>query len=170
MRTQVDLIWIDGRQERWIRFGAIVEATIVSRTRRIVAFDPDAVFALVRWTANAYGTALSRIDIVRTCSAGAAYSTLPHVTPGGELLLHLSGWPKVEQVLQRIDAIEALGLDPAEAAPDYWHHVHNRLSVGMTPRRYTRAQHRAWCLRRPLPPPGADRGSKALRPRPGDAP
>jgi len=36
------------------------------------------------------------------------------VRPGAESLLRISGWPKVEKVLQAIDAIEALGIDPAE--------------------------------------------------------
>ncbi|HET6184608.1 MAG TPA: DUF2840 domain-containing protein [Acetobacteraceae bacterium] len=31
----------------------------------------------------------------------------------------MSGWPKVERVLQAIDAIEALGVDPADVSPDY---------------------------------------------------
>jgi hypothetical protein len=74
------------------------------------------------------------------------------VRPGGELLLKISGWPIVERVLLLIDAIEALGVDPADAAPDYWRHVHNRLTTGDTPRRYSRAQHRAWLLRRRAAP------------------
>ncbi len=70
-----------------------------------------------------------------------------YVTPGGEILLRLSGWPKVERVLQMIDAVEALGIDPADVAPDHWHHVHNRLSVNENPRLYTKARHQAWLHR-----------------------
>ena len=70
--------------------------------------------------------------------------------PGGESLLHLSSWRKVEKVLQAIDAVEALGIDPADAAPDHWRHVHNRLSVGEKPRPYTRSRHQAWLSRRRL--------------------
>jgi uncharacterized protein DUF2840 len=44
----------------------------------------------------------------------------------------------------------ALGIDPAEAAPDYWYHVHNRLSVNEVPRVYTRARHQAWLHRRSI--------------------
>jgi hypothetical protein len=47
-----------------------------------------------------------------------------------------------------IDAVEALGIDPADAASDYWQHVHNRLSVSETPRLYTRTRHHAWLKRR----------------------
>jgi hypothetical protein len=73
---------------------------------------------------------------------------VPWTRPGGESLLRLSGWLKVERVLQLIDAVEALDIDPADAAPDYWHHVHNRLSVNETPRPYTRSRHQAWLHRR----------------------
>jgi hypothetical protein len=60
----------------------------------------------------------------------------------------MDGWPKVERVLQAIDVVEALGIDPADAAPDYWQHVHNRLSVNENPRGYTRTRHQAWLKRR----------------------
>jgi hypothetical protein len=66
--------------------------------------------------------------------------------------LRLSGWPKVEKVLQAIDAVEALGLDPADAAPEHWHHIHNRLSVNEVPRCYTHTRHQAWLHRRRITP------------------
>jgi len=74
---------------------------------------------------------------------------VPFVRPGGESLLRISGWPKVEKVLQAIEAIEALGVYPAVAAPD-WQHIHNRLSVGEQPRPYTQSRHQAWLHRRRL--------------------
>ena len=148
----VELVWIEKQIEHWIRFGRIVRTTILSRSRSTVAFDPDALFAFVRWQANDFGTTESRIDILRAPRADEPYATVPHVTPGGESLLRQSGWPKVERVLQFADAIEALGIDPADAAPDYWCHVHNRLSAGLEPRGYTAAQHRAWLLRQTCPP------------------
>ena len=67
--------------------------------------------------------------------------------PGGESLLRLASWPKVEKVLQAIDAVDALEIDPADAAPEYWQHVHNRLSAGEQPRSYTRSRHLAWLHR-----------------------
>ena len=125
--------------------------------------QPGAVFAFVRWQANDFGTAESRIDILRAPRAGEPYATVPHVTPGGDSLLRLSGWPKVERVLQFADAIEALGIEPADAATDYWRHVHNRLSAGLEPRGYTAAQHRAWLLRQTCSPaPHATSAGSAL--------
>lgn len=158
----VELTWIEKQIEHWIRFGRIVRTTIQSRSRSTVAFDPGAVFAFVRWQANEFGTAESRIDILRAPLIGEPYATVPHVTPGGDSLLRLSGWPKVERVLQFTDAIEALDIDPADAAPDYWRHVHSRLSVNLQPRSYALAQHRAWLLRQTCPPnPETQRAASA---------
>ena len=70
------------------------------------------------------------------------------VRPGGESLLRLTGWPKVQQVLRATDAIDALGIDSADVAQDYWRHVHNRIAAGQTPRDYTVARHAAWIKRR----------------------
>ena len=146
--TRVELTWREKQIEHWIRFGRDVEEMILDRRRRVLSFAPNTVFAFVRWAANDYGTVVSRLDIVRTVSASELYQTLPFVRPGGELLLRVSGWPKVQRVLQVIDAIEALGIDAADVAPDHWRHVHNRLRAGEEPRRYTCYQHRAWMLRR----------------------
>ncbi len=41
---------------------------------------------------------------------------------------------------------------PADVAPDYWRHVHNRLSVNETPRAYTRSRHQVWLRRRKIAP------------------
>lgn len=148
LETEVELTWLEGRIEHWIRFGHDCGETILDRRRRILRFEAKSVFAFVRWASNDFGTIVSRIDIVRAIAPGEAYQTLPFVRPGGEILLRVSGWPKVQRVLQVIDAIEALGIDAADVAPDHWRHVHNRLRAGEEPRRYTCDQHRAWMLRR----------------------
>lgn len=150
--TDVELIWLEKRIEHWIRFGHAARETILDRQRRILSFAPGCVFAFVRWAANDFGTVLSRIDIIRAAASEQRCTTVPHVRPGGDILLHLSGWPKVERALQRIDMVEALGIDPAEVAPDYWQHVHNRLLVDEAPRPYTRLRHQAWLRRRRIAP------------------
>jgi hypothetical protein len=145
--TEVELLWLEMRIENRIRFGRAVEEKILDRRRRLLSFAAGSVFAFVRWMSNDFGTAISRIDILRAVAPGQRCSTVPYVKPGGEILLRLSGWPKVERALQLIDVVEALDIDPADAAPDYWHHVHNRLSVNENPRPYTKARHQAWLHR-----------------------
>lgn len=146
--TTVELSWIEKRIEHRIRFGRPVHETIIDQQRRVVGFAPGSVFAFVRWAANDFGTVVSRIDIVRAVLRSEPYQTLPYIRPGGEILLKIAGWDKVERVLQLIDAVEAIGLDPAEAAPDYWRQTHNRLVAGATPRAYSLEQHRAFLLRK----------------------
>ena len=148
--THVELTWIEKRTEHWIRFGRIAQDRIVDRRRRIVSFRPGAAFAFVRWASNLFGTIESRIDIVQAVASNEAYSTLPFVRPGGAVLLSIHGWPRVERVLQAIDAVEAVGVDPCDAAPDHWCHVHNRLTAGIAPRVYSIDRHRAWLQRRAL--------------------
>jgi len=150
--TEVELTWIEKKIEHWIRFGIIVQEKRLDRHRRIVSFNPGAHFAFVRWASNDFGTIVSRIDIVRAIAPGESYQTLPFVRPGGEILLRINGWPKVNRVLQTSDAIEALDIDPSEITPDCWRHVHNRLSAGYQPKPYSREQHEAWLKRRRMVP------------------
>ena len=145
--THVELTWLEKRIEHWIRFGRDVEETILDRRRRVLSFAPGSIFAFVRWASNDYGTVVSRIDIVRAVAVGEPYQTLPFVRPGGDILLRLNGWPKVERVLRVIDAVESIGIDAADASHDYWRHVHNRLTVGDAPRAYSSTQHTAWLMR-----------------------
>ena len=145
--TEVTLTWDEGRIEQWIRFGRIARERIADRHRRIVAVADGSVFALVRWQANAYGTVVSRIDVLCADGGRAERIAIPSVTPGAQCLLRLSGWSRVEAALRIIDGIEALGIPPERVCPDYWRQVHNRLSLGRTAEPYTRDRHRAWLLR-----------------------
>ena len=117
-----------------------------------MSFAPNAILAVVRWAGNGYGTVSSEIDILRAVAPGERCTTAPFMRPGGEIFLSIKTWPKVERVVQAIDAVEALGIDPADAAPDHWRHVHNRLIVGERPRSYTLTRHRAWLKRRRIMP------------------
>ena len=150
--THVELTWVEKKIEYWIRFGSVAQEKVLDRRRRIVSFRPGTVFAFVRWAANDFGTIISRVDIVRAVAWGQAHQTLPFVRPGGDILLKMEGWPKVERVLQTIDGIEQLGIDPEAVSPDHWRHVHNRMAVGQDPRAYTFDLHRAYLLRRQVQP------------------
>lgn len=150
MMTQVELLWLEGQIERWIRFGRMAGERIVDRRRRIVEFRPGAIFSLVRWRSGEYGTVESRIAILRAAAPSEAFTTYPFVAPGAEILLNLGGWTKVQAVLGAIDLVESLGLRPEDVAPDHWRHVGARIGVGLPPRRYDRTRHRAWLLRRRL--------------------
>lgn len=149
-QTEVDLIWLEGRIEHWIRFGTPCREVRQDRRRRTFSFAPGSVFALVRWEANAFGTARSELDILLAAAPGAAFTTRPGVRPGAQVLLAVSGWTRVQRALAAIDAVEASGIAPHRAAPDHWGHANNRLLAGQDPRPYARERHRAWLRRRAL--------------------
>jgi len=151
VQTEVELIFLPGRVERWIRFGRPSAERIVDRRRRVLSFPVGAVFALMRWEGGPFGTVASRLDIVRAVAPGAPMTLTPFVAPGGELLLRLHGWPRVQRALGAIDSVEALGVSPETAAPAYWRHVGNRILAGLEPRPYDAARHRAWRFRKALP-------------------
>jgi sugar phosphate isomerase/epimerase len=146
--TEVALLFYEGRIEHWLRFGTQERERILDRRRRVIAFAPSEIFAFVRWEANDYGTVLSRLDILGACGAAEVVTTVPGVTPGGEILLRLEGWPRVKRALATIAAIEELGINPAEVAPDWWRHLHNRIVCNLPHRPYSRGQHAAWLRRR----------------------
>jgi hypothetical protein len=145
--TTVELVFYRERTERWLRFGRDVGERLLDRRRRLILFAAESVFAFVRWEGNDHGTVLSRIDILRACRAGEAMSTVPGISPGGEILLRLSGWPRVKRVFDLIAAIEGSGIDPVDVAPEYWRHAHNRIATGQVPRLYRSDQHDAWLRR-----------------------
>lgn len=150
--TQVELMWDEGKVERWICFGRPVDDRIIDRQRRVLSFAPGSIFAFVRWQSNAFGTVLSRIDVLRALEPHEAMTSIGFMRPGGELLLRMSGWPKVQRALQLIDAIEQAGFDPADICPDHWRHIHNRLSANQEPRDYTKQRHAVWIARKALLP------------------
>jgi hypothetical protein len=145
--TEVELFYLKGRIERWLRFGKPLAEHTLDRRRRIATFEAGAIFAFMRWASNGHGTLVSRVDILRARNAGEPYSIVPGVRPGAEILLRAVGWEKVQRALRIIEAVEALGFAPQEICPDHWRHVHNRLAAGLTPRSYSRERHRAWLLR-----------------------
>jgi hypothetical protein len=150
--TLVELTFRKDQIEHWIRFGRKSYERLLDRRRSLVGFEPDSIFAFVRWAANAHGTVVSRLDIVRAVGQGEPFQTLPFVRPGGEILLRLDGWPKVQRALAAIDAVETLGIDPAEVSTDHWRHVHNRLTAGQEPQIYSFERHAAWLNRKRIAP------------------
>ncbi|NTF89557.1 DUF2840 domain-containing protein [Agrobacterium rhizogenes] len=148
--THVELIWVEKKIEYWIRFGREAHAQVLDRRRSVLAFRPNSIFAFVRWAAKDFGTIISRVDIVRAVAPGEPYQTLPFLRPGGDILLKIEGWPKVERVLRHIDSIEAAGIDVCDVAPDHWRHVANRMLAHQAPLAYTSARHQAWLKRREI--------------------
>ncbi|MBI1208521.1 MAG: DUF2840 domain-containing protein [Azospirillum sp.] len=150
--TTVELVWVEDRINHWLRFGRPAAERFVGRSRRVVSFAAGAIFGYLRWEGNQHGTTDMRLAILAAVEPGTPIATVPGVRPGGELLLRLSGWPRIKRGLAAIDAVETHGFDAADVSPDYWRHLHNRLLIGELPRVYGADQHRAWLLRRRISP------------------
>ena len=54
--TRVELLHLEGKIERWIRFGHVAHEEILDRRRRALWFAAGSVFAFVRWAAGDFGT------------------------------------------------------------------------------------------------------------------
>lgn len=148
--TNVDLVWLKARLQRWVRFGRPAADNQLDRRRRTVSFAPGSIFALVHWEAGDYGTTLSRLWVLRSVAADEPCDRIPFVSPGAEVLLDLKTWVKVHAGLEAIDAIEAAGFRPETICPDHWRHVGGRIAVAESVSPYTRARHRAWLMRKRL--------------------
>ena len=115
----------------------------MDRWRRYAIFLPAALFCRVRWESNDYGTTRWQLMVLQTCTPLNAVQRIAGIQPGARLLLCAEGERQVQLVLPQIDAIEALGVDPAATSPAYWRTLGNRLSAHMPLPAYTTERHAA---------------------------
>jgi hypothetical protein len=151
-QVQIDLTWIPGKIEHRVMFGRSVSERATDSHRRTATFAQGMIFAVMRWASSDLGLTVVRLEILRAAKPGSVATRIPFVRPAVDILLRVSGWADVQRVVHIIDAIKAAGIDPADAAPDYWQHVGNRLAAGERPSPYTRTRHLAWRLRRRIAP------------------
>ena len=142
--TTVELLWLERRHRK--------QGPVQPRSSRTIASTVVGVFshsrlahlsAFVRWASSDFGAAIWRVDILRAATPGQRYSTVPWVKPGGDILLRITGWSKVERVLQLVDAVEALDIHPADVAP-----IIGTTSTTACPSTRRRARTRAHATRR----------------------
>ena len=149
--TEVELIHLEGKIERWIRFGRQARGAhprpSPPRSRVRARKRCSRSFA-GRPTTMAPSSAASTWLALRRCRASRS-PPVPFVTTRrGDPSAHFRAGPGSQQVLAAIDQVEALDVRAEDACPDHWRHVHNRITAGEAPRAYTRERHAAWLLRR----------------------
>ena len=149
--TRVALAYIEPRFKLYLRFGEPARTHRLDRWQRSAVFLPNAVLCRVRWQANDYGTVRWQLMVMQACTPFDAAQRIPGVQPGARLLLHAEGDNQVRPVLERIDAIEALGIAPVGASPAYWRTLANRLAARLPLPEYTAERHAAWLIGRALP-------------------
>jgi hypothetical protein len=149
--TRVALAYVEARFKLYPRFGEPTRTLQLDRWRRCAMFLPGAVFCRIRWQANDYGTVRWQLMVIQACTPLDAAQRIPGVQPGARLLLHAEGDNQVRAVLERIDAIEALGIAPVGASPAYWRTLGNRLAARLPLPEYTAERHAAWVTGRVFP-------------------
>lgn len=146
--TYVDLVFSSPEKfSPKIRFGRISKGTSFTQQSRLVSFSPGAVFCLQRIMIRDGNPITSHIDIIRATRSGERYQKIPFIRPGGDVLLGANKAEGVSFIEDLILSIEQTGINLAEVSSNYWRHVHNRLYVKMTPRCYTKVEHKAAQLR-----------------------
>lgn len=142
--THVSLAFVAQRINLYLRFGHPVHELRLDRWRRCAAFLPAAMFCRVRWESNDYGTTRWQLMVLQACTPLDAVQRIAGIQPGARLLLCAEGERQVQSVLPQIDAIEALGIDPAAVSPAYWRMLGNRLSARFPLPVYTTERHAAY--------------------------
>ena len=149
--TRVSLAYIEPRFKLYLRFGEPARTLRLDRWRRCAVFLPRAMFCRVRWEANDYGTIRWQLMVMQAATPLDDMQRIPGVQPGARLLLHAEGENQVRAVLERIDAIEALGIASAAVSPAYWRTLANRLAARLPLPEYTAERHAACLAGRALP-------------------
>ncbi|MGR7922187.1 DUF2840 domain-containing protein [Zobellella denitrificans] len=148
--TRVSLAYIEQRINLYLRFGNPARTVQLDRWRRCAVFLPAAIFCRIRWQANDYGTVRWQLMVLQARTPLDTMQRIPGIRPGARILLHAEGKQKTRAVLAQIDAIEALGIDPAEVSPAYWRTLGNRLAAHLPLPDYTAERHAAWLAGRAL--------------------
>lgn len=149
--TRVSLAYIEPRFKLYLRFGEPARTLRLDHWRRCAVFLPGAMLCRIRWQANDYGTTRWQLMVMQACTPLDAMQRIPGVQPGARLLLHAEGDANVRAVLERVDAVEALGIATIDVAPAYWHTLGNRLAARLALPEYTAARHAAWLAGKVLP-------------------
>ncbi|MGJ7484466.1 DUF2840 domain-containing protein [Variovorax sp. LT2P21] len=147
---RVSLAFVEHRVNVWLRFGKPVRETTLDRWRRVATFEPNTGCCRVKWIGNDYGTALWQLMVLQAPMPFDCAQRIAGVLPGARILLRADGEQQVKAVLEVIDAIEALGLDPCDVALTYWRTVGNRLAARQPLPDYTAERHAAHLAREVL--------------------
>lgn len=146
--TRVSLAFVEGRINIYLRFGRPARVRRLGDRRSGAVFRVGDVFCRVHCSGNEYGTARWQLMVLQAVEPQNVVQRIAGIHPGARILMHVEGQAKVRSALDKIDAIEALHVHPADVSPDYWSALANRLNGrGLVPQ-YSVQRHAGWLLRR----------------------
>ena len=147
---RISLAFIEHRVNVYLRFGKPVHEIKLDRWRRVAVLAPGSVCCRIKWIGNDHGTALWNLMVLQVPMPSDDMQRVAGVSPGARILLRADGEPQVQAVLELIDDVEAVGIDPGDAAATYWRTVGNRLAVRQPLPPYTVQRHAAYLAREAL--------------------
>jgi hypothetical protein len=147
---KVSLAFVEHRVNVYLRFGKPVREIKLDRWRCVVVLAPASVCCRIKWIGNDYGTALWQLMVLQAPMPFDHMQRVAGVSPGARVLLRADGEPQVKAVLELINAIEAAGIEPCDAAVTYWRTVGNRLAARQPLPAYTLERHAAHLAREAL--------------------
>lgn len=147
---RVSLAFVEHRVNVYLRFGKPVREIKLDRWRRVAVLAPGSVCCRIKWIGNDHGTALWNLMVLQVPMPSDDMQRVAGVSPGARILLRADGEPQVQAVLELIDDVEAVGIDPGDAAAIYWRTVGNRLAVRQPLPPYTVQRHAAYLAREAL--------------------
>ncbi|MGJ7489546.1 DUF2840 domain-containing protein [Variovorax sp. ZT4R33] len=150
IHMKVSPAFVEHRVNVYFRFGGPVREIKLDRWRRIAVLAPGSVCCRIEWIGNDYGTALWQLMVLQAPMPFDGMQRVAGVSPGARILLRADGEPQVKAVLEAIDAIEATGIEPCDAAATYWRTAGNRLAARQPLPAYTAERHAAHLAREAL--------------------
>jgi hypothetical protein len=97
--------------------------------RKLAVFSAGQVFGYERWRGDKYGTQAWSLWVCETVDTGA-YTQVPGVMPGANLLLHVRGKTKVKRALACLDALREDQNSLENRPAELWCDLHHRLLAG----------------------------------------
>lgn len=142
--TRVSLAFIEHRIRLHLRFGNPLRVLRLSTGWRCAVFQPEAVFCRTHWACLDDCSERWQLMVLQACIPWHGMRRIAGIQPGAQHLLHAQGEQSVQSVLQQIEAIEALGIDPVAVSPAYWRTLSKHLAAQQSLPAYTLAQHVAY--------------------------
>jgi Protein of unknown function (DUF2840) len=142
--TRVSLAFIAYRIDLSLRFGHPLRELPMDSGWRCAVFLPGALFCRTHWACLDDSSVRWQLMVLQACAPWDGMRGIAGSQPGAHLMLHAQGALDVQSVLQQIDTIEALGIDPVAVSPEYWRTLGERLAARRPLPAYTDEQHAAY--------------------------
>jgi hypothetical protein len=142
--TRVSLAFIAHRIELSLRFGHPLRELPIDSGWRYAVFLPGALLCRTHWACLDDSSVRWQLMVLQACTPWDGMRRIAGIQPGAHLLLHAQGEQPVHSVLQQIDTIEALGIDPVAVSPAYWRKLGEHLAAQRPLPAYTAALHVAY--------------------------